>query len=928
MLKLPLEKTQRQTMDYKKTFYSKLEECYLGAKIKAYEKANTAQNTQSSTSNAQSGFSNLLSIKEQYFSHIKAYLDSAIPNDDFNSHDIYNKLYTFFDSYLNDTGTPFFHDTPLYKNIYAKVYTNSKDTSLFYKTKDLYYVKSDTLYTSLTLSDENELAQIYFDTSEYRQNADNTKRKLIFKLDKIEQTSTDTQDSIPTIYIKVLSQKDLFPELNAVFKENSNELSEDFIKSLKAHKIPLDEAHIKKLFASYKKQNEVDFFIHKNARAFLQEQFDLWFYHYLYKDSEFQEWSVKSISHLQRIRNIALEIIGLIGDFEDELKAVWLKPKFVKAVNYVFSLDLILKHSVLSDKAQNTALLDFICKDKGFESQIKEWQDLKLIDEDFQAQNISEKILNDERYKFLPIDTKHFSKEIKYKILSVFDDIESILNGELIKADNFQALNSLMPKYQNKVDLIYIDPPYNAPSSEIIYKNNFKDSTWLSMMENRLRLAKEFLSDRGILTCAIDENEQENLGLLLSDIFYNYEKTCVSIVHNHGGIQGDNFSYSHEFAYFIYPQIQNLLNKEKRDDANVVALRDWGNGGSERYTAKNCFYPIYVKDSKIIGFGEVCKDDFHPPANIVRSDGVIEVYPIDDVGVERKWRNARNTIETIKNNLVCKCIKNVFSIHRVKNEFRFKTCWYDKKYNANSYGSNVLTNILPNNEFDYPKSIHTVKDSIYLASKEDSIVLDFFSGSGTTAHAVLELNKEGSNRKFVLVEMGEHFYNVIIPRIKKVAFSSEWKGSKLKDNKQVKPISIAFRYYELESYEEALKECEYVLIDFQCENKTGKEIGNNAEAIYPAKDYQKAQKIIDYRKSRKLIKKLNKGETITLDMSGYRKEFDLFHTLANLQGLKIKRLFLDSKDIESCEFDNGDIVSLEQIDLHTYPKLKNLLWWE
>ena len=334
-------------MDYKKAFYSKLEECYLGAKIKAYEKAHTAQNTQSSTSNAQSGFSNLLSIKEQYFSHIKAYLDSAIPNDDFNSHDIYNKLYTFFDSYLNDTGTPFFHDTPLYKNIYAKVYTNSKDTSLFYKTKDLYYVKSDTLYTSLTLSDENELAQIHFDTSEYTQNADNTKRKLIFKLDKIEQTSTDTQDSIPTIYIKVLSQKDLFPELNAVFKENSNELSEDFIKSLKAHKFPLDEATIKKLFTSYKKQNEVDFFIHKNAMAFLQEQFDLWFYHYLYKDSEFQEWSVKSISHLQRIRNIALELIGLIGDFEDELKAVWLKPKFAKAVNYVFSLDLILRHSVL-----------------------------------------------------------------------------------------------------------------------------------------------------------------------------------------------------------------------------------------------------------------------------------------------------------------------------------------------------------------------------------------------------------------------------------------------------------------------------------------------------------------------------------------------------------------------------------------------------
>ena len=911
-------------MDYKKAFYSKLEECYLGAKIKAYEKAHTAQNTQSSTSNAQSGFSNLLSIKEQYFSHIKAYLDSAIPNDDFNSHDIYNKLYTFFDSYLNDTGTPFFHDTPLYKNIYAKVYTNSKDTSLFYKTKDLYYVKSDTLYTSLTLSDENELAQIYFDTSEYTQNADNTKRKLIFKLDKIEQTSTDTQDSIPTIYIKVLSQKDLLPKLNAVFKENSNELSEDFIKSLKAHKIPLDEAHIKKLFASYKKQNEVDFFIHKNARAFLQEQFDLWFYHYLYKDSEFQEWSVKSISHLQRIRNIALEIIGLIGDFEDELKAIWLKPKFVKVVNYVFSLDLILKHLALSDKAQNTALLDSICKDKGFEKQIKEWQDLKFIDESFQAQNISEKILSDDKYKFLPLDTKHFSKETKYKILSVFDDIESILNGELIKADNFQALHSLMPKYQNKVDLIYIDPPYNAPSSEIIYKNNFKDSTWLSMMENRLRLAKEFLSDRGILTCAIDENEQENLGLLLSDIFYNYEKTCVSIEHNPKGIQGDNFSYSNEFAYFLIPDDTEIQNE--MIEMQYKELMKTGKE-SERHTAKNCFYPIYVKDSKIIGFGEVCKDDFHPQKKILNNKDVLEIYPIDSSGNERKWRYSRESIENVKENLKAFFTKDSVTIKLGKTEKSFKTMWYGSKYSATEYGSKILKDILPNNEFDYPKSIHTVKDSIYLASKEDSIILDFFGGSGTTAHAVLELNKEGSNRKFVLVEMGEHFYNVIIPRIKKVAFSSEWKNGRLKDNKQVKPLSIAFRYYELESYEEALKECEYVLADFQCERKTSKIADNNTEAIYPAKDYQKAQKIIDYRKSRKLIKKLNKGETITLDMSGYRKEFDLFHTLANLQGLKIKRLFLDSKGIESCEFDNGDIVSLEQIDLHTYPKLKNLLWW-
>ena len=857
-------------MDYKKAFYSKLEECYLGAKIKAYERANTPQNTQSNTSNAQSGFSNLLSIKEQYFSHIKAYLDSAIPNDDFNSHDIYNKLYTFFDSYLNDTGTPFFHDTPLYKNIYAKVYTNSKDTSLFYKTKDLYYVKSDTLYTSLTLSDENELAQIHFDTSEYRQNADNTKRKLIFKLDKIEQTSTDTQDSIPTIYIKVLSQKDLLPKLNAVFKENSNELSEDFIKSLKAHKFPLDEAHIKKLFASYKKQNEVDFFIHKNARAFLQEQFDLWFYHYLYKDSEFQEWSVESISHLQRIRNIALEIIGLIGDFEDELKAVWLKPKFVKEVNYVFSLDLILKHLALSDKAQNTALLDSICNDKGFEKQIKEWQDLGLIDESFQAQNISEKILSDDKYKFLPLDTKHFSKEIKYKILSVFDDIESILNGELIKADNFQALNSLMPKYQNKVDLIYIDPPFNT-GSDFEYRDKFQDSTWLSLMENRLELAREFLSDRGSFYLHLDHNANYRGRELLNAIF-GEENFINEIVwfYRRWTAPSKAFQKMHD-TLLCFSKNQNHIFNEQ-----YIKLSDSRSKFTSGYNSNTFKKSDGTRGRQLIVEN---RDIFEKNVAV----GKIELSQWDNV----VYRKNEGTLAF-----------DVFDIPflnpQSKERIEFE-----------------------NNLTQKPEAL--LDRIIKASSNENSIILDFFAGSGTSVATAQKLG-----RKWLGVEMGEHFYKVIIPRLKKVIVGFQSGISKECDYQG----SGAFRYYELESYEEALKECEYVLMDFQCERKTSKIADNNIEAIYPAKDYQKAQKIIDYRKSRKLIKKLNKSETITLDMSGYRKEFDLFHTLANLQGLKIKRLFLDSKDIESCEFDNGDIVSLEQIDLHTYPKLKNLLWWE
>lgn len=898
-------------MDYKKAFYSKLEDCYLGAKIKQANKDKSAN---------KSGFTNLLDIKEKYFNYVKNYLEQRI--DFQNSEDaseIYNKLFTFFDSYLNETGTPFFIDTPIYKNIYAKIYSNSKDTNLFYKTQNLYYVKSDIIFESLTLSDSKGKYNFYFDASEFKQNSDNNKSKTFFKLHSIGFDEND----IKQITIKVSNQKDLFPKLSNIFKQNSNEFNEEFLKALDNNKIKINEEELKKIFRSYRKQNEIDFFIHKNAKAFLEEQFDLWMFNHLYKDSQIQQWNPNAIKRMQEVRNIAYEIIYFIAKFEDELKAIWLKPKFAKNTEYVFSLDIIINKAKDSKK-----LLDLIFKDKNFKNQIKEWKELNLIDENFNISSLQGKIEEIEKYKFIPIDTKHLSREVKFELLSSFDNLEELLNGELIKSDNFQALNTIMPKYQGKIDLIYIDPPYNSPSSEIIYKNNFKDSTWLSMMQNRLAIAKDFLSKSGILACAIDENEQENLGLLLSDIFSEYEKTCVSVCHNPKGIQGGFIAQNNEFAYFLSPEKMVSNNRPIPKDAwKYDHLRNWG-GESERNTAKNCFYPIYVKDSEIIGFGNVCADDFHPSANIVRDDGIIEVYPIDSNGIERKWTYARQSVESIWKNLKTEKDKNgTISIKKPIVEVRFKTIWNDSTYIAGDYGSKILTNILPNNQFDFPKSIHTVKDSIYLASKEDSIILDFFGGSGTTAHAVLELNKEGSNRKFVLVEMGEHFYSVIIPRIKKVAFSSEWKEGKLKENKQVNPIAIAFRYYELESYEEALANCEYVL-----------KIGNDKKINsipYNINDYYNEnidfyEGIIDYRKSRKLIKKLNKAENkpITINMSAeYREEFDIFQTIANIMNLKIKRLFLDKNGFESCEYDNGEILNIENIDLYKYPKLKSLIWW-
>lgn len=858
-------------MDYKKAFYSKLEDCYLGVKIKDFHQGNIAK----------SGFSNLLQIKEQYFAHIKAYLDSQIEGEP-QSHDIYNKLFTFFDSYLNESGTPFFNDTPAYKNIYAKVYSNSKDTSLFYKTQNLYYVKSDTLYQSLTLSDDKQSYAVLFDASEYKQNADNTKNKIIFKFAGVESINVEINDEGKAqILIKVSNQKDLFPNLNNVFKQNSNEFSEEFLKTLKQNtilkdsKIKINEEELKKIFRSYKKQSEIDFFIHKNATAFLKEQFDLWMFGYLYKESAIQEWNPEIIAHLQRIKNIAYEVIKLIGDFENELKAVWLKPKFAKKTEYVFSVDKL-----------NPNLMDSIINDKGFEAQIKEWQELNLVDEDFNKEDL----LSNDKYRYLPLDTKHFTKETKYKILSSFENLESLLNGELIKADNFQALNSLMPKYQGKVDLIYIDPPFNlGENASFDYKVNFKDSTWASLLDSRLELARNILSNKGSIFVRCDYNGNFIVRSLLNNIFgednfineiivSKSAKLTETIKKYHSG--NDSLFFFSKSEEYIF-NVQGIEREEKKWRAMHLPGERWS-------PIPKQYVNLFSKENLIFK-----NNKWTSKARIILGK---EYLPPSG----RHWALSQETIFELEKQGGIRLIDGVPKTQESDTK-KLTSNWTDWVGYSSDWG------------FQTENHEKILQRAILTGSNQDSTILDYHLGSGTALAVAQKLG-----RKWLGVEMGEHFYSVIIPRLKKVIAGFQSGISKECDYKG----SGAFRYYELESYEEALANCEYVL---ECKEPQKVENKNN----YKGKDYAKAEAILDYRKSRKLIDRLHKGEIVCLDMrTEYRQDFDIFQTIANLMGWRIKRLFLDSKGIESCEFDNGEILNLDSIDLAKYPKLKNLIWWE
>lgn len=517
-----------------------------------------------------------------------------------------------------------------------------------------------------------------------------------------------------------------------------------------------------------------------------------------------KEYLVKA----QVIKNIANKIIDFLAQIEDFQKKMYLKKKLVVSTNYCITLDRI-PEKMYPEIIQN-------------DEQRKEWVKLFAIDE-IKADNIQslfeqQKVgytepLTIEFLKqnpYLVLDTKFFSDDFKERLVESIDDLDENTNGLMIHGDNFQAIRFLKEKVKKKVDQIYIDPPYNAKSSEILYKNTYKHSSWLSFMQDRI-LNSDFLrSNEAPLVIAIDENELFNLTKMLNNIYGdNSSIDAITVVQNPRGIQGDNFSYTNEYCLFVYNAGQKIIGNRKVDESEIEysQFRNWGSE-SERTDAKNCFYPVFVKNGQVIGCGTVPPDDYHPSQTIYdNKTDTYFVYPIDPSGIERKWRYATQSFDKIKSMLKAVESKGHIEIQIGKNFGSFKTVWDSKKYDASVNGTQLLTQMF-NNTFTFPKSLYLVEDCISACKlPENPLILDYFAGSGTTGHAVIDLNREdGKQRKFILCEMGTYFNTVTKPRIEKAIYSHEWKCGKPIDRSG---ISSCIKYQSLESYEDSLNNIKF-----------------------------------------------------------------------------------------------------------------------
>ena len=729
--------------------------------------------------------------------------------------EVFSHLVTFFSRYY-DNGD--FISKRRYKdNTYAIPY-NGEEVKLYWANADQYYIKSSEYFRDYSFVLPTSRRKVHFvlkdaSTEQNNNKTDNNmeRRFTLYKPETEGEPFYEVNGDELNIFFtyelmpKGTKQNDLMAE---AFKSIKNVVPMEFSELLSV-KSPTDKnanrTLLEKHLTDYTAKNSFDYFIHKDLGGFLRRELDFYIKNEVMLLDDLDVQHIESqLNIIKAIKLVGEKIIRLLAQLEDFQKKLWLKKKFVVQSDYCITLDRVpreLYPEILANDRQR-----------------EEWVRLFAIDEikgDLVTEAYSVPLTMEflEQNPFLVLDTAFFSKQFKHKLVASMENVDKDCNGLLINSENFQALELLQEKYNKRIKCTYIDPPYNAKSSEILYKNTFKHASWLSLMENRLSIGRNLLRTDGVFEVAIDDVENARLVNLCDNIFCDFSgKADLSIIINPSGQQGKNFSTTGEYVHCYFQDESNMLAKELRDEesADVRGFMNGAKGEGGNYlrtSGKTCFYPIYVKNNLVIGIGDVCDDDFHPSSpNELAEDGKIAIYPIDGEGIERKWLFGHDTVGDIISELSVKNNRNtkLLEIIRTKTAINYKTIWTDSCYSAKEHGTNLLTKMFNKPVFSFPKSIHAVKDCIGLAVRENpkEIILDYFGGSGTTAHAVIELNRSGNgHRKFILCEMGLYFNTVTRPRIEKVIYSPDWKDGKPVSRQG---ISQYFKYMRLEQYEDTL----------------------------------------------------------------------------------------------------------------------------
>ncbi|MGB9856464.1 MAG: site-specific DNA-methyltransferase, partial [Caldisericum exile] len=682
---------------------------------------------------------------------------------------VFNDLYNFFSRYYEEGDFIPQYRYSIKGHKYAIPY-NGEEVKLYCANSEQYYTKTGLLFRDYAFFiDTNKSYKVLFRIVSAKEELGSNKatKERFFILDEEKPVELEDKTLIIRFQYRELMDKEVkYYEVeggsNTAKQERINQKSyEKVLSLLKTRELkgllsqnrngkPLLLYQISRFTA----KNTKDYFIHKNLKKFLSEQLD-----YFIKSEvldietlERERFLDKHITRAKVVREIGEAIIDFLSQIEDFQKRLWEKKKFVIKTDYVITMDRIKDWT---DAEFYKKVIDKVLENK---EQLKEWKELGFGD------------IKDEKDlegKKLPIDTKYFDEKFKLKLLeriSEKTDLGVVLDGVLIKSENWQALNTILNRYKERVQTIYIDPPYNTGSDEFLYRDRYQHSCWLTMMENRLSLARELMSKDGVIFVSIGDtiktavriNSSSRLQCLLNELF-NEDNFVASFIRKSGTAPRQDIKHIANAHDYILCYAKNLnmvkINKKK---ANMTRLKykdeyfeirgyfdlNQLDRGSIQYS-ESLDYPIVIEKGEIIEVFDG-KNFSKIPA-----PERIEIWPGGDPNDKRwifRWSKEKVLWGINNGFIVFRKVKHEWKVYYKEYELvdnegrpRERTNPYDTLIldYQNELGTSEIENLFSKRLFEYPKPSDLIRYLMEIGSSKDSIILDFFTGSGTTAHAVM-----------------------------------------------------------------------------------------------------------------------------------------------------------------------------------------------
>lgn len=759
--------------------------------------------------------------------------------------EVFSHLAKFFSRYYE--GGDFISKRRYKDDAYAIPYSG-EEVKLYWANADQYYIKTSEYFKNYSFVLPTSRRKVHFvlRDADTEQNNNKAANNMERRFQLCEEDCIAEEDGELNIFFtyelmpKTTKQDALIKDAEAkIISSFAEEKYADFAE-LVNEKVPTEKNKertlLMKYLQDYTAKNNFDYFIHKDLGGFLRRELDFYIKNeVMFLDDLDATHIMEHLAQVKAIKYVGEKIITFLAQLEDFQKKLWLKKKFVVGCDYCITLDRIPR----------TLYPEIIANDE----QRKEWVRLFAIDEikgdmmtEGYSEPLTEKFLEDN--PFLVLDTKFFSAEFKHKLVGSMEKVDEECNGLLINSENFQALELLQDKYRETVRGMYYDPPYNTKSNEFIYKDSFRHSSWMSMMENRLALSSNLLNKYGAIMVSCDENENTNLKTVLNDVF-SEENFLTDIIWQGGGKNDQKyFSISHEYIQLflknkLFMDSTDIRWLERKENIDLIyatfekikkqypndmkmqekALKDWYKSLPDGEPAKR-----QKHFNRVEARGIFFPDNISKPENGYYYD---VIHPVTGKPCKKPKGGWRFVEETMKQQLADDRVffgKDETTVP-CRKSFLKETEYESPStviYLDNRVSTTLIKNLFNNKKvFNNPKYYLLIGRLLRLIGDTESMFMDAFAGSGTTGHAVIYLNREDKgNRKYILCEMAEYFNSVTKPRIEKVIYSEDWKDGKPVSRKG---ISQCFKYIRLEQYEDTLNNLQpkNQRIDFDNENGKG-----------------------------------------------------------------------------------------------------------